>query len=102
MEDVIAEAKKLNPNKHEGFVVVDKDFRRVKIKSPQYVVMSLMSWKDRDGLNKRRMLEVVRLNEGDELISYFPQWSELYSSLKKIYDEYVDGIQKLYDEVISI
>jgi hypothetical protein len=99
MEMVIAESKKLNPNKNEGFVVVDKHFRRVKIKSPQYVIMSLMSWRDKDGLNKRRMLEVVRLNEGDELIAYFPKWQELYSSLKKIYDEYVNEIQALYDKV---
>jgi hypothetical protein len=34
-----------------------------------------MSWKDRDGLNKRRMLEVVRANEGEEFIAYFPQVS---------------------------
>jgi hypothetical protein len=39
----------------------------------QYVFFSLMSWKDKDGLNKRRMLEVVRANEGDEFLSYFPQ-----------------------------
>ncbi len=61
-----------------GYVVVDAKFNRVKVKSPQYVCLSLMSWKDKDGLNIRRMLEVVRVNEGEEFISYFPQWVPLY------------------------
>lgn len=75
LEDVVASAKKLDPGRYtiklkmlkirsEGFVVRDGNFNRVKVKSPQYVCMSLMSWKDKDGLNKRRMLEIVRSNEG--------------------------------------
>ncbi len=36
IEDVIQAAKKLDPAKTEGFVVVDAHFNRVKIKSPSY------------------------------------------------------------------
>lgn len=64
IDDVVAASKSIDPSKAEGFVVCDANFNRVKIKSPQYVSMALMSWKDKDGLNKRRMLEVVRTNEG--------------------------------------
>ena len=81
-------------------MVCDACFNRVKVKSPQYVLVSLLSWRDREGLNKRRMLEIVRTNEGtaiqdyfphallgDEFLSYFPQWKELYMHLKTRYDE---------------
>lgn len=59
LQTVVEAAAKLDVTKYEGFVIRDKNFNRIKIKSPQYVAMGLMSWKDKDGLNKRRMLEVV-------------------------------------------
>jgi hypothetical protein len=59
------------------------------------VAFSLLSWKDKGGLNKRRMLEVVRMNEGSEFLSYFPQWKELYNHLKMRYDELCANIEEL-------
>ena len=40
LEQALEAAKKLDPMQHEGYVVVDKYFNRVKIKSPQYVAFS--------------------------------------------------------------
>jgi hypothetical protein len=65
-EQVIEMAKKLNPVEQEGFVCVDKNFNRVKIKSPQYVNLSLLRIDDGDALNERRMLSIVLANEGSE------------------------------------
>src|SRR5690554_4134101 len=63
LEEVVEASKQLDISNAEGFIVVYKDFNRVKIKAPQYVFFSLLQWRDKDGLNKRRMLEVVRTNE---------------------------------------
>lgn len=57
-----------------------------------------MSWKDCNGLNRRRMLEVARLNEGDEFFSYFPQWKHLYESVKASYDKLVSSIERKWEE----
>lgn len=57
-----------------------------------------MSWKDCNGLNRRRMLEVARLNEGDEFLSYFPQWKHLYDSVKASYDKLVSSIERKWEE----
>jgi hypothetical protein len=37
VEEVIQAARKLDPGKHEGFVITDAHFNRVKVKSPQYL-----------------------------------------------------------------
>ena len=50
-----------------------------KVKSPMYVQVALLTATDKDGLNARRLLEVVQLNEGSEFLSYFPQWVALYT-----------------------
>jgi hypothetical protein len=45
-------------NRAEGFVVCDAQFRRVKIKSPQYVAIAGLTTHDKNMTNKRRMLQV--------------------------------------------
>lgn len=44
-----------------------------------YVQVALLSATDKEGLNARRLLEIIQLNEGSEFLSYFPQWTKLYS-----------------------
>ena len=40
IEEVVTACNKLNPVQDEGYVLVDKDFNRVKVKNPQYVALS--------------------------------------------------------------
>jgi hypothetical protein len=40
-------------------VVCDSQFRRVKIKSPQYVAIAGLTLRDKGKTNKRRMLQVI-------------------------------------------
>lgn len=67
-------ASNLNPYQQEGFVVVDKNFNRVKIKSPAYVAIHHL----RDGSTRRRLVDLIKAGEDSELLSYsildeFPQ-----------------------------
>jgi hypothetical protein len=66
----------------EGFIVRDVNWNRLKIKSPQYVALSHLSLKDKKGINGKYMLSIIRTNEGDEFLSYFPEHSTLYKLLK--------------------
>ena len=65
MEEIIEEAKKLDPATREGFVVCDQHFNRVKVKSPLYVAVSLLYRKDTKKTNAKRMLEVYKLPENN-------------------------------------
>ncbi len=62
-------ARALDPARHEGLVASDAGFRRVKIKSPAFVALHHM----RGETNLRHLLEVVRTNESDEFLAYFPE-----------------------------
>jgi hypothetical protein len=58
----------------------------MQIKSPLYVALAHLTRKDKSALNKRRMLDIVRHNEGGEFLTYFPQWTSLYNQVKERYD----------------
>lgn len=63
----------------EGFVVRDKDFRRVKVKTPQYVALGHLNIYDQDNLNFGHMLRIVMLSEGSEFLTYFPYGDSCFS-----------------------
>ncbi len=56
VQDMVAFAKNLNGTEGEGFVVVDNNFNRVKVKGENYLALAHM----KEGFGPRRVLEVVR------------------------------------------
>ena len=102
LQSAVEQAQHLNPVSQEGFVAVDKRFRRVKIKSPGYVALHhLGSNVDRGVLSttdprlrRRRLLEISRTREGAEFLCYYPELCEEFSvvsatlaSLRTLLDE---------------
>jgi hypothetical protein len=79
MSACIKAAEALSPMKQEGFVVVDNNFNRIKVKSPAY----LMLHHAKDSLSRKKMCEVIRKGEYEE----FKQAIETLPELKKIFDE---------------
>ena len=73
LEDCIKSASKLSYNE-EGYVVVDKYWNRVKIKSPSYV--SVHHLKGNGEINIASIIELIRTNEIGEFLSYFPEYSK--------------------------
>lgn len=68
--DVTETFRTMNPLAQEGYVVVDADFNRVKVKHPGYVALHHM----RDGFGPRRIVEVIRSGESDEVLAAFPEF----------------------------
>jgi RNA ligase len=66
VESVIEAASKINPLRQEGFVVVDANFNRIKIKSPAYVAIHHL----RDGAPRRRLIDLLKSGEGPEALAY--------------------------------
>lgn len=88
-QEVIDAASKLNPLKQEGFVVVDGNWNRVKIKSPAYVAIHHL----RDGNPRKRLMEIIQSGENDEMLSYkiLDEWP----AEKKMYEEMLAKVEKL-------
>lgn len=86
VDECIAAAEKLDCNA-EGYVVVDKNFNRVKIKSPTYVALHHM--KNNGILSYERGIDIVRGNELGEVLTYFPEFKDHLEKIKEDYDKYI-------------
>lgn len=90
--DCLAAAVELRPLECEGYVVRDASFRRVKIKSPRYVALAHL----KDGFTDRRIIELVRANEGSEFLSYFPEFGQRYYEIRDRYHAMIASIDSAY------
>lgn len=69
VRDIMDEAADRDPLKYEGFVVVDANFNRVKIKSPRYVRLHQL----RDRTTPRAIIEAWQKGEESEILAHFPE-----------------------------
>jgi hypothetical protein len=70
IDECEAAAAELDPIKQEGFVVVDGERNRVKIKSPRYVILHHMKGE----ATPRRAIKLWQTGEADELLAHFPEF----------------------------
>ena len=109
LEECIEAANALNDDEediqYEGFVVVDKDWRRLKIKSPEYVAAhKIMS---NHNVNKEHIIEMIKKypHEIDDICVAFPYLAVYYRyyqfrmiELEYDVDRYITYVKNLYDE----
>lgn len=84
VDECVKAAAELDCNA-EGYVVVDNKFNRVKIKSPTYV--SLHHMKNNGNLSYERGIEIVRGNELDEVLTYFPEFKPHLEKIREDCEE---------------
>jgi hypothetical protein len=88
LKDCIALVKDRPPFEYEGVVVCDAQFRRVKVKSPGYTAVSLLSGQ-KHVTNFQRMLHVIRIGESSELLAYHPKLKPAHDRVHRAYSECV-------------
>lgn len=98
IDEVIAAAGKLTPDTGEGFVVVDQDFHRVKVKSPAYLLIHHA----KDGFGQRRMIDLLRTGETSEVLSYFPEYQQQYDELFQKFEQLVAELEATYAAIQHI
>ena len=98
--DECVEAAKVLPEDAEGYVVVDANFNRVKVKSPRYVQLHYMAgnqiW------SAARVLEILRANEVSEYVVYFPKFKAAFDVVKAKYDAYVNELEGVKDAIDNL
>ena len=102
IDECVSAAKEL-PDSEEGYVVVDKDFNRIKVKSPRYVQLHYMAgnqiW------SPTRVMDIIRDNEVSEYVAYFPKFKVAFDAIKEKYDAYVrdlKDIQNYIDNLLEV
>jgi len=103
LQEVITAASKLNPLRQEGFVVVDGDYNRVKIKSPVYVAFHHL----RDGNPRKRLMEIIQSGEKEEMMAYkildeFPAEKKMYEEMLAEVESLILQTEQIYDRIKDI
>jgi len=84
LAECVESAQQLGDNE-EGYVVLDKNFNRIKVKSPRYVELSHLS----SGMTTwGRACEIVQKNEQEEFIAYFPEFKGVFDEISHRFDDF--------------
>lgn len=85
-QDVIDAAKEL-PWDEEGYVVVDSDFNRVKIKSPAWLVAHYA--RSSNSISKESLIQVILDGEQEEFLVYANDYREELESVEREMEDFV-------------
>ena len=97
IEECVELSNQLEPTEQEGFVIVDGNFNRVKVKSPKYVLWSHV----RFNFTPLRMLELYVKGEHGEYISYYPEHQRFLDHIETQMDLYEKELTELYKEATT-
>jgi hypothetical protein len=78
LEDCLESATYL-PFTEEGYVVVDENFNRVKVKGVQYIVAHHL--KNNGIVTKSRILDMIRVNGQDDFLSIYEEYTEMFMTV---------------------
>jgi hypothetical protein len=89
LEEVVDVANRLKDEK-EGFVVVDANWHRVKIKSPYYVAKSHYF---NDNIAMSKLIEIFLSGDYDEFITYFPKYAIIIKEMEAYVNDRCEEIR---------
>lgn len=87
--DCLDVSMKMGTNE-EGFVVVDKDCNRIKIKSPAYLAAHKI--KGNGSMTNERIIEIIKANAVDDIIGTFPEFTDKIRAVEDRLKETLDII----------
>ena len=73
-----------------SYVVVDKDWHRVKVKSKAYLQAHHL--KNNGDVSPKRIFELIKMNEQGEFLSYFPEYKEHFDRVQDKYTRTLNAI----------
>jgi hypothetical protein len=83
------------PWSEEGYVVVDSNFNRVKVKNPAYCAVHLLKGKSAE----HNILTIIKTNEIEEFGATFPERKEELNRLKEGYDALIAKLNGVWGEL---
>jgi hypothetical protein len=90
-------ALELYPLTDEGYVVVDRHFNRIKVKSPKYVALHHI----KDGFGARRIIDLIKLGETNEVLTYFPEFRAQFDDIQARMTSVIDELESAYATISS-
>ena len=99
IDECLAAAKEM-PWDEEGYVVCDKFFNRVKVKSPSYVAAHNLC--NNHVMSYSRAVELVRANEIEEICSYFEEFRPALEECKTRFWKLVEDCENAWSEYLKV
>lgn len=96
LNECVAAAKELDW-KHEGFVVRDRYFNRVKVKSPEYLVAHKSA--NNGVVTNSRILDMMLDGSIDDFLAYFPEFTNRVEFFVRAYQVLVEKLTNEFDAV---
>lgn len=94
--DIMDATDDLDPD-DEGFVCVDKHWRRIKIKQESYVLRHKM--KDSIVERKNGIIEAIQNGDADDFVGTFPEFKGVFEETKSEMDELVRRMNNYYSHL---
>lgn len=99
LEKVIEASKNMSKDE-EGFVIVDKKYNRIKIKSPSYLMAHYLI--GNGNFTDKRIIDIIKNGEQNEILSYFPEFKENFDTINSKINIYIGNIYLLYAQLLEI
>lgn len=93
MDDAIDLCNSYKDSFHEGVVICDKNFHRIKIKCQHY--MELKGFKGEIGFTDQKILDSIKNESIDDVIAAFPEIQKQVDIVKQNYLSYIDKIKEI-------
>ncbi len=90
LDECINSANEL-PFSEEGYVCVDRDLNRLKIKSPAYLTIHHL--RGEGTLVPRRVLDLIRMNEHEEFLVYYEEFRSIFDEMETKYNTFIENLQ---------
>ena len=106
--EAVENLNRSNRVEHEGFVVVDNNWNRIKIKNAEYLVMHHLANNGILVTSKSKILELLRSDDfnEEEILRQYPEYEKIFNHYKseiarveKEVEEYIKYIRDLYKNI---
>lgn len=96
LDETVKFAETLKDDK-EGFVVVDKNWNRIKIKGSVYVMLHHL----KSQLSYGGILEVILKGEDAEVLSYAPSYKDEFDKVGALWNNYINNMRKEFEACVK-
>jgi hypothetical protein len=98
LQDVLGSMETMRPLQQEGYVVVDKWWRRIKVKHPGYIALHHL----KSGLSDKSFVDTIRKGEELEVASSFPEFAPRLLIARERYDSLLGALEREYEPIRGI
>ena len=81
---------------YEGFVLCDKNFNRIKLKSPFYTELFFIRGEGK--FSNKKILKLILEEQDDDILAYFPEYTDDFNRIRKGLSLFITNLKNILKE----